>query len=49
MIAFVRREIAQKGKYRLQYKEDDLVAKQCAAESGAVNCNYNILQWLVLF
>lgn len=42
MIAFVRGEIAQKGKYRSEYKGSELVARQQAAESGSVNCNYTL-------
>lgn len=41
-IAFVRREIAQKGKCRSVYMEGELVAKQRAAEPGAINCNYTL-------
>lgn len=48
MIASVRREIAPKGKCRSVYMEGELVAKQRAAESRAVNCNYT-LQRPVLF
>lgn len=47
MIASVRRAIAPKGKCRTVYMEGKLVAKQRAAESRAVNCNY-MLHWPVL-
>lgn len=45
----MRQDRTQKGSYRSQHKEDDLVAKQRAAEPGAVNCNYNILHWFMHF